>query len=160
MTTIPGFLTKTYEIFNTPEYTDCCGWGNNGSTIVIKKVRLRLFWNLNKEFICTVSLVSNITSNNDPTLLVLSTSTAFMLWYTDWAILQKCFTEIFQAFKLSVFCSTAEYGKTTLLCSVSFHEFNEFISVNNCELSYCYSAWDDSHHSWSFHSIQRWKDEV
>ena len=38
MTTIPGFLTKTYEIFNTPEYTDCCGWGNNGSTIVIKKV--------------------------------------------------------------------------------------------------------------------------
>ena len=38
MTTIPGFLTKTYEIFNSPDYTDCCGWGNNGSTIVIKKV--------------------------------------------------------------------------------------------------------------------------
>lgn len=43
MTTIPGFLTKTYEIFNTPEYTDCCGWGNNGSTIVIKKV---IFWEM------------------------------------------------------------------------------------------------------------------
>jgi heat shock transcription factor len=38
MTTIPGFLTKTYEIFNTPEYIDCCGWGNDGSTIVIKKI--------------------------------------------------------------------------------------------------------------------------
>jgi len=38
MTSIPGFLTKTYEIFNTPEYIDCCGWGNDGSTIVIKKI--------------------------------------------------------------------------------------------------------------------------
>lgn len=46
MTTIPGFLTKTYEIFNTADYTDCCGWGNNGSTIVIKKVTLS--WDLNE----------------------------------------------------------------------------------------------------------------
>jgi hypothetical protein len=43
MTTIPGFLTKTYEIFNTPEYVDCCGWGNNGTTIVIKKVGHNFF---------------------------------------------------------------------------------------------------------------------
>jgi hypothetical protein len=35
---IPGFLTKTYEIFASPEFTDLCGWGENGNTIIIKKV--------------------------------------------------------------------------------------------------------------------------
>lgn len=35
---VPGFLTKTYEIFNTPEYQDICSWGPNGDTINIKKV--------------------------------------------------------------------------------------------------------------------------
>ena len=38
MTNIPGFLLKTYEIFNTPEYSNLCGWGSNGETIVIKKI--------------------------------------------------------------------------------------------------------------------------
>ena len=53
MTTIPGFLTKTYEIFNTPDYTDCCGWGNNGSTIVIKKVTFP--WIANRDELSTLS---------------------------------------------------------------------------------------------------------
>jgi len=35
---IPGFLTKTFEIFSNEEYSDLCGWGENGDTIVIKKV--------------------------------------------------------------------------------------------------------------------------
>jgi hypothetical protein len=38
MASVPGFLTKTFEIFSSPEYSDCCGWGANGDTIVIKKV--------------------------------------------------------------------------------------------------------------------------
>eukprot|EP00428_Durinskia_dybowskii_P081129 CAMPEP_0170433518 /NCGR_PEP_ID=MMETSP0117_2-20130122/42547_1 /TAXON_ID=400756 /ORGANISM="Durinskia baltica, Strain CSIRO CS-38" /LENGTH=716 /DNA_ID=CAMNT_0010693285 /DNA_START=37 /DNA_END=2187 /DNA_ORIENTATION=- len=38
MTTVPGFLTRTFEIFSSPEYSDCCGWGPNGDTIVIKKI--------------------------------------------------------------------------------------------------------------------------
>jgi hypothetical protein len=35
---VPGFLTKTYEIFNTPEYQDICSWGPNGDTINIKRI--------------------------------------------------------------------------------------------------------------------------
>lgn len=38
MTNVPGFLTKTFEIFSSPEYSDCCGWGSNGETIIIRKV--------------------------------------------------------------------------------------------------------------------------
>jgi hypothetical protein len=37
-TTIPGFLTKTFEIFSSGEYKDLCGWGPRGDTILIKKV--------------------------------------------------------------------------------------------------------------------------
>ena len=37
-TSIPGFLTKTYEIFTSPEYRYCCDWGRNGSTIVVTKI--------------------------------------------------------------------------------------------------------------------------
>ena len=37
-TSVPGFLTKTYEIFSNPEYADCCGWGPTGETIIIRKV--------------------------------------------------------------------------------------------------------------------------
>jgi len=36
--TIPGFLTKTFEIFSSGEYKDLCGWGPRGDTILIKKV--------------------------------------------------------------------------------------------------------------------------
>jgi hypothetical protein len=36
--TIPGFLTKTFEIFSNDEFEDLCGWGENGDTIIIKKV--------------------------------------------------------------------------------------------------------------------------
>jgi hypothetical protein len=41
---VPGFLSKTFEIFNTPIYGEMCGWGNNrnsngGETIVVLKVR-------------------------------------------------------------------------------------------------------------------------
>ena len=39
---VPGFLSKTYDIFNSSEYSDCCGWGVNGDTIVIKKVVLKV----------------------------------------------------------------------------------------------------------------------
>jgi hypothetical protein len=42
-TSVPGFLTKTFEIFSTPEYGDICGWGPNGDTIIIKKVALLQF---------------------------------------------------------------------------------------------------------------------
>ena len=41
MASVPGFLTKTFEIFSSPEYSECCGWGPNGDTIVIKKVNYR-----------------------------------------------------------------------------------------------------------------------
>jgi len=33
-----GFLTKTFEIFSTPEYADLCGWGANGDTIYVRKI--------------------------------------------------------------------------------------------------------------------------
>lgn len=35
---IPGFLTKTFEIFSLPEYNYCCEWGRNGTTIVVTKI--------------------------------------------------------------------------------------------------------------------------
>ncbi len=35
---VPGFLTKLYEIFTSPEYSDCCKWGANGDSIVIFQV--------------------------------------------------------------------------------------------------------------------------
>jgi hypothetical protein len=35
---VPGFLSKTFEIFSNPEFSDMCGWGSNGETIVISKV--------------------------------------------------------------------------------------------------------------------------
>ncbi|KAG5180276.1 HSF-type DNA-binding-domain-containing protein, partial [Tribonema minus] len=38
MTNIPGFLTKTFEIFSNPNFTSQCGWGVNGDTIVIFKI--------------------------------------------------------------------------------------------------------------------------
>ncbi|KAJ1420232.1 HSF-type DNA-binding-domain-containing protein [Ochromonadaceae sp. CCMP2298] len=38
MTSVPGFLTKTFEIFSSIEYADCCGWGANGETILIRKI--------------------------------------------------------------------------------------------------------------------------
>ena len=38
MASVPGFLAKTYEIFNNAKYADCCGWGQNGDTIVIRKI--------------------------------------------------------------------------------------------------------------------------
>lgn len=37
-TSIPGFLTKTYEIFTSPEYRYCCDWGQDGKTIVVNKI--------------------------------------------------------------------------------------------------------------------------
>lgn len=35
---VPGFLTKTHEIFNSPQYQDICCWGPNGNTINVKKI--------------------------------------------------------------------------------------------------------------------------
>jgi heat shock transcription factor len=35
---LPGFITKTFSIFNTIEFLDCCGWGNEGTTIIIKNM--------------------------------------------------------------------------------------------------------------------------
>lgn len=37
-TSIPGFLTKTYEIFTSPEYRYCCDWGKDGNSIVVTKI--------------------------------------------------------------------------------------------------------------------------
>eukprot|EP00611_Tribonema_gayanum_P018379 TRINITY_DN31474_c0_g1_i1.p1 TRINITY_DN31474_c0_g1~~TRINITY_DN31474_c0_g1_i1.p1 ORF type:complete len:153 (-),score=17.85 TRINITY_DN31474_c0_g1_i1:5-463(-) len=37
-TNIPGFLTKTYEIFSNSSFSKLCGWGVNGDTIVIYKI--------------------------------------------------------------------------------------------------------------------------
>lgn len=36
--TIPGFLTKTYDIFGNREFSEMCGWGPDGDTIVIYKI--------------------------------------------------------------------------------------------------------------------------
>lgn len=38
MTTVSGFLTKTFGIFSDPHYEDICGWGPNGDTIQVRKV--------------------------------------------------------------------------------------------------------------------------
>ena len=35
---IPGFLTKTYEIFSLPDHQEYCGWGPKGDTIIIRKI--------------------------------------------------------------------------------------------------------------------------
>ena len=40
MTSVPGFLTKTFDIFSNPNYSEMCGWGANGETIVIRRVSL------------------------------------------------------------------------------------------------------------------------
>ncbi|CAM9411699.1 unnamed protein product [Chrysoparadoxa australica] len=37
---VPGFITKTYEIFSNPKFDDICGWGPRGDTIIIKQVHL------------------------------------------------------------------------------------------------------------------------
>ena len=34
---VPGFLTKTYDIFSELEHQEFCGWGVNGDTIVVRK---------------------------------------------------------------------------------------------------------------------------
>lgn len=36
---IPAFLKKTYDMLETPELRDCVRWGEDGASIVIKKVR-------------------------------------------------------------------------------------------------------------------------
>lgn len=35
---IPGFLTKTYEIFSLPEHQEYCCWGPKGDSIIIRKI--------------------------------------------------------------------------------------------------------------------------
>ena len=35
---VPGFLSKTFRAFSNLKYSDCCGWGPNGDTIIIKQV--------------------------------------------------------------------------------------------------------------------------
>ena len=37
---VPGFLTKTFELFSCVDNHDCCGWGVDGTTIIISKVGL------------------------------------------------------------------------------------------------------------------------
>lgn len=32
-----GFLAKAYQIFDNPSWSDVCGWGQNGETVVIRK---------------------------------------------------------------------------------------------------------------------------
>lgn len=38
MTTVSGFLTKTFGIFSDPHNEDICGWGPGGDTIQVRKV--------------------------------------------------------------------------------------------------------------------------
>jgi hypothetical protein len=38
MSSVPGFLSKTFGIFSNPQFADVCGWGPNGDTIIIRKV--------------------------------------------------------------------------------------------------------------------------
>ncbi|CCI40698.1 unnamed protein product [Albugo candida] len=33
---LPAFLSKTFEIFNLPEFTDMCGWNATGDTIIVR----------------------------------------------------------------------------------------------------------------------------
>ena len=35
--TVPGFLTKTYDIFSREEHQEFCGWGIKGDSIVIRQ---------------------------------------------------------------------------------------------------------------------------
>ena len=35
--TVPGFLTKTYDIFSRDEHQEFCGWGSKGDSIVIRQ---------------------------------------------------------------------------------------------------------------------------
>ena len=35
---VPGFLTKTYDIFSRDEHQEFCGWGSKGESIVIRQV--------------------------------------------------------------------------------------------------------------------------
>ena len=37
-TSVPGFLTKTFDIFSNPAYQDLCGWNESGDMITIKRV--------------------------------------------------------------------------------------------------------------------------
>lgn len=32
-----GFLAKAYQIFDNPVWSDICGWGQGGETVVIRK---------------------------------------------------------------------------------------------------------------------------
>ncbi|CAM9342052.1 unnamed protein product, partial [Ectocarpus sp. 12 AP-2014] len=34
---VAGFLVKAYQIFDTPAWSDVCGWGEGGNTVVIRK---------------------------------------------------------------------------------------------------------------------------
>ncbi|CAM9801624.1 unnamed protein product [Ectocarpus sp. 6 AP-2014] len=34
---VAGFLVKAYQIFDTPAWSDLCGWGEGGNTVVIRK---------------------------------------------------------------------------------------------------------------------------
>lgn len=38
MNSIPGFISKTYEIFNSAEFTDLCCWSNGGNSINITNI--------------------------------------------------------------------------------------------------------------------------
>jgi hypothetical protein len=92
MTSVPGFLTKTFEIFSSPEYADCCGWGPTGETIIIRKVpELKVKFQL---------LNKNIFS-------------------LDRTVFKTNFTEIFQTFQFSVFRPSVKYGNFFIFCS--FH---------------------------------------
>nr|CCA14258.1 cleavage induced conserved hypothetical protein [Albugo laibachii Nc14] len=33
---LPAFLSKTFEIFNLPEFSDMCGWNSTGDTIIVR----------------------------------------------------------------------------------------------------------------------------
>ena len=38
MSSVSGFLSKTFEIFSDTSHDDICSWGPNGDTIQVKKV--------------------------------------------------------------------------------------------------------------------------
>lgn len=34
---VAGFLSKAYQIFDNPTWSDVCGWGQGGETVVIRQ---------------------------------------------------------------------------------------------------------------------------
>ena len=88
---VPGFLTKTFDIFSDDSYIDYCGWTEDGNGIVIKKV---IIW-----WLVGMISKSNVVAN--------CAIVSIIRGCIDVRVQYCSFTKVFQALKLPVFCSTA-----------------------------------------------------